>query len=226
MDSLEARRYEMLTRVREFGAAHAASFPAATLGGELFAEVAAAVGELETHAARQSSGAGAARQSSTSKEVARAALREDLSAISQTARAMSFETPGLDNKFRMPHKASDQELVNTARAFATDCAPLSAEFIRYEMRANFVEDLRADIAAFEEAINQKHAGKETRVAATVAIDTATERGLKAVRRLNAIVRNKFRGDDSTLAAWTSASHVERTARQKTENTNHVSSPPS
>ncbi|HEX3561075.1 MAG TPA: hypothetical protein VHU19_17910 [Pyrinomonadaceae bacterium] len=36
--------------------------------------------------------------------------------------------------------------------------------------------------------------------------------MTAVRRLDAIVRNKFRDDPPTLAAWEHARHVERAAR--------------
>jgi subtilisin family serine protease len=40
----------------------------------------------------------------------------------------------------------------TARAFVTDATPLAAKFVEYEMPADFLTDLAADIAAFEHAI--------------------------------------------------------------------------
>jgi hypothetical protein len=54
------------------------------------------------------------------------------------------------------------------------------------------------------------------VTATAAIDELIERGLRIARRLDAIIRNKFRDDPARLAAWTSAHHVERAARRKQE----------
>lgn len=216
MDNLELRRYETLVRVRDYGATYVSLFPPTSLGGELFAGVNAVVTELDSHAVKQSSGASTARQSSTSKAVARAALREDLEALTRTARALAIGMPGLEEKFRMPRKASDQELVNTARTFAADASPLKAEFIRHEMPADFLEDLQSDIDAFEEAINQKNVGRDTRVTATAAIDDVIERGMILLRQLDAIVRNKFRDDPSKLAAWTSASHVERAPRTRRE----------
>jgi len=40
-------------------------------------------------------------------------------------------------------------------------------------------------------------------------EAALTRGLKALQRLDAIVKNKFANDKPTLSAWESASHVER-----------------
>jgi len=56
--------------------------------------------------------------------------------------------------------------------------------------------------------------KESHVAATAAIDVEVERGMNAVRELDPIVRNKFASDAATLAAWSSATHVERNPRRK------------
>jgi hypothetical protein len=51
MNNLEIRRYNMMVRVRDFGASQAADFPAATFGGQLFATLNAAITELAGHAA-------------------------------------------------------------------------------------------------------------------------------------------------------------------------------
>jgi len=206
----------MLTRVRDFGVTHAAEFPPASLGGEQFAVVGQVVEELTRQATAQSSSAGAARQGSANKASAREDLREDLQAIARTARAMSLDVPGLEDKFRMPRSGSDQALITTARAFAADALPLKAEFIRHEMPANFLEDLNSDIEKFELAVNSQNTGQEARVAATAAIDASIERGLNALQRLDAVVRNKFRGDPAKLAAWERAKHTQRVQRAKPE----------
>jgi hypothetical protein len=39
MQQQDTLRYEMLVRVRDFGAAHTGLFPADTLGGRMFAQV-------------------------------------------------------------------------------------------------------------------------------------------------------------------------------------------
>ncbi|MFN2454160.1 MAG: hypothetical protein ABR577_08060 [Pyrinomonadaceae bacterium] len=216
MNDQEKRRYEMLTRVRDFGAMHTTDFPASTLGNQLFTTIGTIVTELDAHAANQSSGIRASQQGTTSKAVARDRLRRALEEISRTARSMAFAAPGLDSKFHLPRtrKGGDQELLNAARSFAADAAPLKTEFIRHELPATFLADLDADIESFEQSVTFKHQGTDTHVAATAAIDEAIEGGTNAVRQLDAIIRNKFRDDSATLAAWTSASHTERAPRPK------------
>lgn len=209
MKDSEIRRYEMFLRVREFGTAHAAQFPATTFGGELLARLNTAITELDAHTSAQSSGKRAAQEGAGSKASAREEVREDLESISRTARAMALTTPGLEDKFRAPRSISDQALLAVARSFAADAAPLKAEFIRRGLPANFLEDLDADINAFATSINHRIQGTEKHVAATAAIDDAIERGVNTVRELDPLMRNTFANDAATLAAWLSASHVER-----------------
>jgi hypothetical protein len=212
MKDTERRRLEMFIRVREFGTAHAAEFPINGFASEQFAIVNSAINALETHAGAQSSGRGGARQGAAGKAAARDELLRDLEAISRTARGMALTTPGLEDKFRVPHNKSNQDVLAAARAAANDAPPFKAEFIRRGMPADFLEDLAADIAVMEGAISQKAQGTESHVAATAAIDAEIERGMTAVRQLDPVIRNAFASDPATLAAWFSASHVARTPR--------------
>jgi hypothetical protein len=139
--------------------------------------------------------------------------RRNLDAISRTARAMAISTPGLEDKFRAPRSISDQALLTTARAFAADALPLKTEFTRRGLPDDFLEDLNSDIEEFEQINNQQIQKRESRVAATAAIDDALERGINIVRELDAIMRNQFANDPASLAAWLSASHTERPPRR-------------
>jgi hypothetical protein len=137
-----------------------------------------------------------------------------MQAITRTARVMALDITGLENKFRLPRSGSDQALLIAASAFATDARPLKAEFIRHEMDASFIEDMEAEIDALQHAISTQNTGRGAHVSATISLDAQTERGLIAARKLHAILRNKFRDDPPALAAWESARHVERVARQR------------
>lgn len=215
MEDADRRRFEMLVRVRDFGASHTAAFPNNSRGAELLAALDKTVSELDAHAAAQTSGKSSAQTGTQSKAAARAALLEDLEAIRRTARAIALDNPSFANNFRLPRgRLNDQQLLATARSFATDAAPLKADFIHNELPADFLEDLNADIESFEQATNAQNRSTDAHVAATEAIDAAIERGLNTVRQLDAVVRNKFRDDAATLAAWTSASHVERAPKHK------------
>ena len=136
-----------------------------------------------------------------------------MEAISRTARAMAEDTPGIDDKFRMPRGNNDQVLLNAARAFAADATPLSAQFISHELPPDFLADLNTDIADLEAAILHQTSGVGGHISAGVAIDEAIDAGMVLVRKLDAIVRNRYADDPATLAEWTSASHTERAPRR-------------
>jgi hypothetical protein len=225
MDDRDLRNYEMVLRVRDFGAGNAADFPSTTLGGELFAAIGTAATELAGQVAARSSGSSTARAGTTSKSAAREGLHASLEMIRRTARSMSQETPSLADKFRIPRNMTDQELLGTARAFATDAAPLKSEFLRYAMPASFLEDLNEHIEDFESALGTQHTGRGNQVMATAAFDDALDGALSAVRRLDAVVRNTYHNEPAKLAAWESARHVERAARSKASTPGNVPRPP-
>lgn len=213
MKDTERRRLEMFIRVREFGQTHAAQFPTTSFAGEQFATLNDVINALETHTSAQASGKGAVKESSSSMAAARDELMRDLEALSRTARAMAMTTPGLADKFRVPHSQSNQTVLAVARAQFGDAQPLKAEFIKRGMPSDFLEDLQADIEEVEQSIVRKAQGSESRTAATAGIDEEIDRGMKAVRELDPIMRNTFADDPATLAAWLGASHVERPQRR-------------
>lgn len=225
MKDSDTRRYEAFLRVREFGAAHAAQFPQNSFGAEKFGALGAVIAGLDAHASTQVAGRNTAQQGTTSKAAARDELRRDLEAISRTARSMAFDTPGLEDKFRLPRVLKDQELLSTARAFTVEAQPLAAEFARRGLPADFLADLASDIESFEQAINQKTDGRAAHVAATAAIDDLIEDGVKHLRQLDAVVRNIFADDPAALAAWVSASHVERAPRRRRPDAAPAPTPP-
>jgi hypothetical protein len=211
MNSVINRTYEMFVRVQSFASEHAAAFPAGSLGAETIAELRKVVEELTEAGTTQTSGLSSVQRATAERLAAREALRESMQAISRTARVMAIDMPGLENKFRLPRSGSDPALLQTARAFAADALPLKAEFLRYGLDESFLEDFREDIADLERAMGQQNTGRGAHVSATASVETAAERGTNAVRKLDAIVRNKFREDPAALAVWESARHVERTA---------------
>lgn len=215
MNDNENRRYQTFLRVQDFGEAREADFAANSLGKQYFTTLANIITELADHSASKASGFGLSRQGTTTRRQARDELMEDLRAISRTARVMSDDMPGLEEKFRLPRgRISDQNLLALARAFAIDAAPLAAQFIAHELRADFLADLAADIAALDEAISRQSSGVGDHVAANAAIDDAIDRGIEIVRKLDAIMKNKYANNPAVLAEWLSASHTERAPAQE------------
>jgi hypothetical protein len=155
------------------------------------------------------------RQSTDSKAAARDELMRTLEAMSRTARPMDATNPGVAEKFRVPHNQSDQEVLATARSFATAALPLKAEFVKRGFSEGFLDDLDSEIAAFADANTRKIESRESHVEATAAIDKHVALGMDALRELDPIMRNTFADDHAKLAAWMSASRVERTKRRTT-----------
>jgi hypothetical protein len=216
MNDQEIRVYQMFTRVRDFGTGNAGAFPVGSMGAGKFTALDGVINELDRHGMEESSGRDAAKVSTGSKKSARESLRAQMEAISQTAKRMAASTPGMENSFRMPRANGDQALLNAARAFVADAGPLKERFIEWEMPGAFLENLGGAIESFEHSVNTKNLSQSKSVAATAAIDEANKRGKQIVSDLDAIVRNKFRDNPATLAAWESASHVERAPRKKKE----------
>jgi hypothetical protein len=211
----ERNRLITLTRVRDFGAQHPTLFPTNQLAGELMTTTGAVVEELNTHTSTHAASASSARQDSGGKAAARAALRDDLEAINRTARAMALQMTGLGDKFRMP-RGGDQELLVGARAFVIDATTLKSDFGRYGLPEDFLDDLNEDIAAFEQMTRARNQSLENQMASHAATDDAMDRGMKALKQLDAIMRNVLRNDVAMLAAWITASHVERVPRRRSK----------
>jgi len=213
MNDNENRRLQMFARVRDFRMSRPNEFAPTSLGLQHFNALEEVINELNGFAAAEASGRGQARLGTETRAQARAALREDLEAISRTARAMETEIPGLEDKFEPPRADNDQLLLNAARAFKTDATPLQAQFVAHELPADFLSDLETDIDAFEAAITAQTFGVGDHVAARAAIDDSISKGMDLVRKLDAIVRNKYSNNPAALAEWTSASHTERAPRR-------------
>jgi len=209
MNGIETRRFEMLARVRAFGANHSASFAPASLAATLLTQIGAAVDTLTARSAAQIGSQSSTRRATANRTLARQTLRDDLEAISRAARVIAAQMPSLDEKFRMPGSLRDQTLLGTARAFLADAAPLESEFIRHELPADFIATLTANIAAFEQALSEQRRAREDHKTATTAIEETLTTALTAVRQLDALVRNKFRSDTVMLSAWVQASRVQR-----------------
>jgi hypothetical protein len=137
MNSDNTRRYDMLKRVCDFGAGHADVFPASSLGGKMFARVAAAVAALDEHAAARVSTDGTVRDGARAKSAAREALRDALRAVGRHKRSQSTRlasarsfvcgTRGPTRRSSTPHALSLRTRARTRpRSSRTACRLRSA----------------------------------------------------------------------------------------------------
>jgi hypothetical protein len=204
------RRYQMLVRVRAFGAKYADRFPSGTAGVRMFVAVGEAVSALEQHAVVQTSARG--HGAVYAKNAARTRLRKVLRVISRTARGVAVGAPALAGAFRVPKTNGDHALLMAARAFAHDAREHNEAFIEHGLPPAFLDDLDVAITALEHESRGYNAARQAGVAAAAGIDVALGQALTSVRRLDAIVANLCREDPGAMAAWQSARRVGRKRR--------------
>jgi hypothetical protein len=213
MNAIERRQYEMLLRVRDFGDSHGHLFPSSSVARQNFETLAAAVTELDAQELVHMAASASAR--AERKTTAREALLARLQAMSQTARVLVADAPGLAQQFRVPNPVTDQTLLTTGRKFARDAEPLSSQFIARGMPAAFVADLDALVGSFERALRDRGVGREALRAARAGTKTALLSGLAAVRSLNAIVTNHLHNDAVARTVWEGARRIVYPARART-----------
>lgn len=212
MQNSEVRQLDRSQRVQVFAVAQAAAFPAGSHVAEVLATHTAASAQAEMQAAKQVAAALDHQESTEQKNAAINSLVELMRAINQTARSINKQFPGIADQFRMP-RYSDQAILNCARAFIQAATPIAAEFTKRGLPDSFLADLQAAIDAVEAAEARQSAALANQTAATAALRLALRQEQDAVSELNAIMRNHFRNDPATLAAWESASRVERAPKK-------------
>jgi len=204
----DTRRYEMLVRVADFGAAHANIFPADSLGGQMFVAVKNATAILTESAATEISSRGAVYERGRARDAARVRLLTVLEPIRRTARALALDMPGVDGKFRLPSTPATRALMSSARACAKDAHALSAAFLTHGLPATALDDLDGAVLVFENAVRDHAASRSALVAARAGIESAIQAGMTAVQRLDGIVLNILHGDSASTAVWEQARRVD------------------
>src|SRR5437763_9109134 len=186
MNDSHNRRLESFIRTRDNFAQVADQFAVNGVAQQTATQFAAKIAQIEAKAAAQTGGIGQARQHPSSRGEARRELRIDLEAINRAARIM-----GLQNEFALLAEGNDRLLLNGARAFAANALPLKAQFIAHEMPEDFLEDLAADVAAFEAAVAKQSDARGGHVAAGEVVDDLFDEGTELKRDLDGFMRNKF-----------------------------------
>jgi hypothetical protein len=92
-------------------------------------------------------------------------------------------------------------------------AVLRAQFIAFEIPADFVADLRADRDALDGSNSGKHSDNFEGLESTAAIETLLGDAQDLITRLDTVMHNKYSRNPDKLLAWKSAARVERAGRK-------------
>lgn len=213
MEDINIRHLDMGRRVRDFMEANKAAFPAGSRASELSAIASASVTTMETAGAKQDAARVAGKQATDQKDAGRVVLLNLMRPINRTARGMDKVFPGSGAQFAMPRGGGDQPVLNRAQAFVDEGTPIVAEFVKRGLSANCFTELGAAIALMMRAIEAQNEALRDETAATAAVNAAQAQLKDAVRELSPIVMNTFHDDPGKLAAWKSASRVERAPKR-------------
>ncbi len=104
---------------------------------------------------------------------------------------------------------------SSAGAFHTELLPYDADFVAYGLSATFRADLNATADAFEASFSNTASATAEHVEATADTAAKVRQGMVIVRVLDGIVKNRYANDPGKLAAWISASHVEKAPKKRT-----------
>jgi hypothetical protein len=215
MDRRNFQYFEMLTRVVEFGEAHLDLFPKSTLAEKTFAQLGAALSNVSEHAGSQVTSRNSVHARTKVRDAAHHALRAQLRRLSDTARAIAIDTPGIDEQFRMPDRKRAQALLLGAKAFADAAGPIKKEFIQHGIPNGFIDDLHEAANGLEAAIQEQASNKTKRVSTGKALNDNLAECLKLLIRLDAVVKNTLVDNELALAEWNTARRVRRVSSRST-----------
>jgi hypothetical protein len=191
---------------------NAADFPSPEIGHAKFTQLAAIVTQADTAAA------GAASGETSMATDQKGGSREDLVAlarqISDTARAMETDFPGIGPALHLKRGLNDADLIARCQAIHADSASFEANMISYSLAATFRADFNT-ITDFQTFVTGQASAVEGRVGANATLEALVDTGMQIKRTLDAVVRNKYDGVPGKIASWHSASHVEAAPKKAT-----------
>jgi hypothetical protein len=214
MTLLEQDLLKRLQNCDVFGDQNRAAFAPTSRALPLFDELKSITASLQAEQSKQGASSGGAIGSTRAKSAILAELWRDEGKIDGTAKQMTTLSAQEKGYFVRPATTRETGVVAAARAFIEKGTPLWAKFVAYEMDADLLTDMAADLAEYDAAYAAQQGDTQGRIGAGVDIDALIERGNDITEELRPIVKNKFDGQAGILAAWTSA--VRYPGRDKTK----------
>lgn len=203
MTTQERVRYEMLSRVHDFGIAHKERFPESSSAGQAFAIVAKAIEAIDTHAVSKLM---SVREGRREQAARRKIIRSRMRAIARTSRGVRTAS-GAVLGLQMPRRMSDVAVLAAARAFVSEGEAHQTQLEALGLRANCLSELRTAADDLGAALAERRAGRTGVAIAQAGIRDALGLGLNAARTLDIVMANAFESDPVTFAGWQRARRV-------------------
>lgn len=104
-----------------------------------------------------------------------------------------------------------EQIALAARGLAAAVEPRAKEFVQAGLPADFITKLRDAATALEQAVNERAAALQRRLAATQGIKVEVRRGAALVKFLHALMKPQLRTDAPRAAEWNRALMLPRRA---------------
>jgi hypothetical protein len=209
---------DKINREEAFCTENAADFPPDSHGGKMTALINAEKAKILQFDAAQTSGIDDKRQAQEIYDNRRDELVDLLEEFVLVAAIVDDDIEGTAAKFKMPHPRSDQKLIAKAASFHADSAdieaPMTAAGLSANARARLL-DIKAEFQQAALAHDTAH-GKQT--GATGGMTDSFRKIMDYSRRRDKSVKLKYRNNASKLAAWASASHLQRAPQKPKDDT--------
>ena len=203
------RYYERGQRSDKVNDSRAEDFSTNSKAAALAATVKEQLASLAALDVERASSMGKRQQGTAGRQSVRENLRTLVKAVADTADHISLAHPDTKGMFRLLRtKQTDQTLIATARSFADRAAPFVGLFVEYNLSATFINDLRSMADTLESYISLQNEGVGARINANASAEEHLKRLNEALEGLNIVYHNKYHGNDSVLAEWKSAYHLE------------------
>jgi hypothetical protein len=211
MNDKERRRYDAFVWMLAFWLTAAADFGDLPIVAENFAVIQNSVDALREAAAIRTSGEG--KSSTASKAVLHDAIDKKLRRIRRTARGIAVDVPGFDDLFVVRDGSNEQVMAATARDFVAKFNEHRDKFKRHGLKVEIVERLNEDVTAFESLLSAQAAAGGLSSGAKAMITVKVDEALQAFKRIDPVIRNVYEDNPGKLAAWLTASHVQRAPKR-------------
>jgi hypothetical protein len=128
--------------------------------------------------------------------------------IAMFARAKLRDAPDFAALVKSGAKLQPKQLVRAARAMAQAAASKADVLTRAGFPADTLAQLSVAVSALDAVLAERANATVRRVGSTKGIREELAKGREAARILNAVVRKRFVGNETFLAAWDAAYRVE------------------
>ncbi len=199
------RQFERYQRCLDFISQHSKEFGPKSQAVKVKDQLQAVVEELSQSS---QSAPKTTRTSSSQKQKANNDLRQALNKIARTANVIASHEEGFKNTFQLPDKRRKNELAEAARQFLKDGGKERAQFEAFEMRGDFLDDLKAKLDAYEAAQGSAKPAVKGAKANPEGDSAIIAKGTQLMESLDTLMDNKFHNNPDMMEQWHTASGIE------------------